>query len=56
MLYPEGNGGGKGNSISIYLDVSRSSITPNTNLLVKFLLRVKDQKYGKHTESEGYSK
>ncbi|KAL5755879.1 hypothetical protein ACOSQ2_020625 [Xanthoceras sorbifolium] len=38
MLYPNGNAEGKGNSISIFLDVSRSSIPPDTNLFVKFLL------------------
>ncbi|KAL5757702.1 hypothetical protein ACOSP7_020313 [Xanthoceras sorbifolium] len=53
LLYPNGNAEGKGNSISIFLDVSRSSIPPDTNLFVKFLLRVKDQINGKHIEKNG---
>ncbi|KAK0596507.1 hypothetical protein LWI29_016366 [Acer saccharum] len=52
VLYPEGNGGGKGNSISIYLDVSPSSIPDDTKLVVKFTMRVKDQKNGRHVEFE----
>ncbi|KAK4838133.1 hypothetical protein QYF36_011280 [Acer negundo] len=52
VLYPEGYGGGKGNSISIYLDVSPSSIPDDTKLVVKFTMHVKDQKNGKHIEFE----
>ncbi|KAL5757699.1 hypothetical protein ACOSP7_020310 [Xanthoceras sorbifolium] len=50
VLYPNGNEEGKGNSISIYLDVSCSSFPPNSNLFVEFILRVKDQTNGKHKE------
>ncbi|KAK3220053.1 hypothetical protein Dsin_014023 [Dipteronia sinensis] len=53
VLYPDGNGGGKGSSISIYLDVSPSSIPVDTKLVVKFTMLVKDQKNGKHVEFEG---
>ncbi|KAL5757698.1 hypothetical protein ACOSP7_020309 [Xanthoceras sorbifolium] len=38
-LYPNGNGEGEGNSISIFLNVSRSSFPPNSNLLVEFILQ-----------------
>ncbi|KAK1578368.1 hypothetical protein Q3G72_029756 [Acer saccharum] len=47
------NGEGKGNSISISLNVSRSSSPQGTELFVKFLLQVKDQINGKHIEREG---
>ncbi|KAK2654569.1 hypothetical protein Ddye_014425 [Dipteronia dyeriana] len=53
MLYPNGTVEGKGNSISLFLDVSRSSIPLNSKLFVKFILRVKQQKVnGKHIEYE----
>ncbi|KAH7565357.1 hypothetical protein JRO89_XS09G0194300 [Xanthoceras sorbifolium] len=52
-LYPNGRVDGKGNSISIFLDVSRSSTPQGTKLFVKYLLRVKDQKNGKHIEKKG---
>ncbi|KAK1577253.1 hypothetical protein Q3G72_020182 [Acer saccharum] len=50
MLYPVGYGGGKGNSISIFL--FQSSIPSDTKLVVKFIKRVKDQKNGNHFEFE----
>ncbi|KAK1577535.1 hypothetical protein Q3G72_022595 [Acer saccharum] len=53
-LYPSSESEGKGNSISLFLGVSWSSITPNTNnIFVKLLLRVKDQMNGKHIEKTG---
>ncbi|KAH7565366.1 hypothetical protein JRO89_XS09G0196400 [Xanthoceras sorbifolium] len=53
LLCPNGNGRGKGNCISIFLEVPRSSIPANTKLFLKYILRVKDQKNGKHVYTEG---
>lgn len=53
LLYPNGNTEGKGNCISLFLDVCRSSIPPNTKLLTKFILCVEDQMNGKNIESKG---
>ncbi|KAL5755874.1 hypothetical protein ACOSQ2_020620 [Xanthoceras sorbifolium] len=50
VLYPNGNAEGKGNSISIFLNVSRSNFPPNSKLFVEIILRVKDQTNGKHIE------
>ncbi|KAK0597061.1 hypothetical protein LWI29_021395 [Acer saccharum] len=48
ILYPNGNSDGKGNSISLFLGLSLSSIAPGTKLLVKQIMRVKNQMNGKH--------
>ncbi|KAH7565353.1 hypothetical protein JRO89_XS09G0193200 [Xanthoceras sorbifolium] len=53
LLCPDGNGRGKGNCISIFLEVPRSSIPADTKLFLKYILRVKDQKNGKHIYTEG---
>ncbi|KAK4838396.1 hypothetical protein QYF36_013434 [Acer negundo] len=50
ILYPNGNSDGKGNSISLFLGLSLSSIAPGTKLLVKEIMRVKNQMNGKHIE------
>ncbi|KAL5755880.1 hypothetical protein ACOSQ2_020626 [Xanthoceras sorbifolium] len=50
LLYPNGCVEGKGNSISIFLNMTRSSFPPNSNMFVVFILRVKDQTNGKHKE------
>ncbi|KAK3220057.1 hypothetical protein Dsin_014027 [Dipteronia sinensis] len=50
VLYPVGCGGGKGNSISIFLD--QSIIPSDTKLVVTFILRVKDQKNGNQVQFE----
>ncbi|KAK3220054.1 hypothetical protein Dsin_014024 [Dipteronia sinensis] len=52
-LYPNGNGEGNGHSISIFLNVSCSSIPHDKKLFVKFLLRVKDQMNRNHIVHEG---
>ncbi|XP_031282336.1 ubiquitin carboxyl-terminal hydrolase 12-like [Pistacia vera] len=44
LFCPKGCKEGKGNSISLFLDVTRSSIPANTKLLTKFILRVRDQR------------
>ncbi|XAR58460.1 Ubiquitinyl hydrolase 1 [Bertholletia excelsa] len=41
-LYPNGNGEGKGNSISVFLCLDESTLPPNTKLLVSYTLRVLD--------------
>lgn len=53
LLYPNGNGEAKGNCISLFLDVSQSSIPPNTKLLTKYFLCVENQMNGKNSEVEG---
>lgn len=55
LLYPNGNTEGKGNCISLFLDVCRSSIPSNTKLLTNFILCVEDQMNGKNIESKGMS-
>lgn len=55
LLYPNGNGEAKGNCISLFLDVSQSSIPPNTKLLTKYFLCVENQMNGKNSEVEGMS-
>ncbi|KAK9209303.1 hypothetical protein WN944_001668 [Citrus x changshan-huyou] len=53
LLYPNGDGEAKGNCISLFLDVCRSSIPPNTKLLTKYFLCVENQMNGKNSEVEG---
>ncbi|XP_015382885.1 MATH domain and coiled-coil domain-containing protein At1g31390-like [Citrus sinensis] len=53
LLYPNGNGEANGNCISLFLDVSRSSIPPNIKLLTKYFLCVENQMNGKNSEVEG---
>lgn len=55
LLYPNGDGEAKGNCISLFLDVCRSSIPPNTKLLTKYFLCVENQMNGKNSEVEGMS-
>ncbi|XP_061369403.1 uncharacterized protein LOC133312241 [Gastrolobium bilobum] len=45
-FYPNGNGMGKGNSISLFLAVEVLTLPPNTKLLVDYTLRAKDQMIG----------
>ncbi|KAK1560140.1 hypothetical protein Q3G72_022751 [Acer saccharum] len=52
LLYPRGHVEAKGHSISIFLDINRSSIPPNSKVYVKFMLNVKDQVYRKHIKYE----
>ncbi|XP_061369394.1 uncharacterized protein LOC133312234 [Gastrolobium bilobum] len=58
-FYPNGQDEGKGNSISLYLVLDVSTLSPNTALVVDFTLRAKDQLGGKHAEEKccrNYSK
>ncbi|XP_006451939.2 uncharacterized protein LOC18054220 [Citrus clementina] len=55
LLYPNGNGEANGNCISLFLDVSWSSIPPNIKLLTKYFLCVENQMNGKNSEVEGMS-
>ncbi|KAK1577035.1 hypothetical protein Q3G72_018572 [Acer saccharum] len=50
LFCPNGNLEGKGNSFSLYIGLSLSSIAPGTKLLAKVIMRVKNQMNGKHIE------
>ncbi|KAH7565364.1 hypothetical protein JRO89_XS09G0196200 [Xanthoceras sorbifolium] len=52
VLYPDGDQNGKGNTISIFLDIE-SSIPSDTKWVVKYILRAEGQKNGEHIEFEG---
>ncbi|KAJ0034063.1 hypothetical protein Pint_25981 [Pistacia integerrima] len=54
-LYPNGYGAGKGNSISLILGMSGSSVPQDTKLLATFTVGIKDQLYGKHIKQTGQS-
>ncbi|KAJ0034932.1 hypothetical protein Pint_25931 [Pistacia integerrima] len=54
-LYPNGYGAGKGNSISLILGMSGSSVPQDTKLLATCTLGIKDQLYGKHIKQTGES-
>ncbi|XP_028085241.1 MATH domain and coiled-coil domain-containing protein At3g58210-like [Camellia sinensis] len=43
LIYPRGNGEGKGNSMSMFLCLDETTLPPDTKLFVKFLLRVISQ-------------
>ncbi|KAJ4726263.1 Ubiquitin carboxyl-terminal hydrolase 12 [Melia azedarach] len=49
-LHPNGHAEGKGNSISVFLELSHSIFPPNTKLFTRYLLRVKDQINGNDIE------
>ncbi|PSR86049.1 Ubiquitin carboxyl-terminal hydrolase [Actinidia chinensis var. chinensis] len=51
IIFPRGYGGGKGNSISMYLWLDKSTLPPDTRVFVKFILRVIDQN---HTKAEPF--
>ncbi|XP_052211183.1 uncharacterized protein LOC127814013 [Diospyros lotus] len=42
-IYPRGNGVGKGNSVSAFLFLDESTVSPDTQLVVRFIIRVLDQ-------------
>ncbi|CAL5353737.1 unnamed protein product [Camellia sinensis] len=42
-IYPRGNGDGKGNSISMFLCLDETTLSPDTKPFVKVILRVKSQ-------------
>ncbi|KAK4837033.1 hypothetical protein QYF36_002262 [Acer negundo] len=50
LFFPNGCSKGKGNSISLYLGLSLSSIALDTKLLAKVIMCVKNQMNGKHIE------
>ena len=52
-LCPNGFSEGKGNSISAYLVLHKSTLQPNTKLLVDYTVRAKDQISGRHAEEKG---
>ncbi|KAJ0033934.1 hypothetical protein Pint_25972 [Pistacia integerrima] len=54
-LYPNGDGPGKGNSISLFLNLPGSSVPQDMKLLVMFTMSVKDQLYGKHVKRTSQS-
>ncbi|KAK7337422.1 hypothetical protein VNO77_17996 [Canavalia gladiata] len=50
LIYPNGIVEGKGNSISLFLELEVSTLPPNTKLVVDCTIRVKDQISGKHAQ------
>nr|XP_004494356.1 uncharacterized protein LOC101507267 isoform X1 [Cicer arietinum] len=50
ILYPNGVVEGKGNSISLFLALDVSTLTPNTKIVVDCTLRAKDQNSAKHAQ------
>lgn len=53
MLYRNGNAEGKGNSISIYVQVPSTHFPSRTNLFLRYILRIKDQRHAKDTVRQG---
>ncbi|XP_052185463.1 uncharacterized protein LOC127797036 [Diospyros lotus] len=43
LIYPRGNGTGKGNSVSTFLSLDESTLPPDTRLVVRFTIRMLDQ-------------
>jgi hypothetical protein len=50
---PEGNGDGKGNSLSVFLElIDGDELPPKKTVWAEYKLRVLDQRHGKHVEEK----
>jgi len=56
LLYVNGGGEGKGNSVSLFLELDVSTLPANTKLVVELIVRAKDQKSGGHAQNKGEAK